>query len=167
VSEHLALACESCPALAARRSGREAPIVAEHRVEASPQAIHAFLADLSNHRHLTDRYLRLRDVAPGGRGGHIVVGTPLGLRRTAKTEVTTVRAPFRFGGTAMIGRRTSARVDWTIEPCDDGARVALRAVVLSAGPLDRALLAVGGRAWLRRSFRRALERLDGALVAAT
>jgi polyketide cyclase/dehydrase/lipid transport protein len=166
VSERLALAWESCPALALRRPGRDATIAAEHRVARSPQAIHAFLADLSNHRHLTDRYLQLRDVAPGGRGGHIVVGTPLGLRRTARTDVTTVQAPFRFGGTAAIGRRTTARVDWTIEPAVDGACVRLQAIVLNAGPLDRALLAVGGRAWLRRRFRRALERLDGALVAA-
>jgi polyketide cyclase/dehydrase/lipid transport protein len=169
MTKQLALAWESCPAAWTRGvAGGErstAVISAERRVERSAEVIHAFLADLSNHRHLTDHYLRLRDVAPDGRGARLVVGAPLGVRRTARTAVTTLRVPTRFGGTAAVGRRTLARVDWTIEPEGDGSRVALRAVVLRAGPLDRLLLAAGGRRWLRRRFRRVLARLDAALVA--
>jgi hypothetical protein len=165
MGDRVAVALEPCGALRERPYGLG--IEASRVVERSPEDIHAFIAELENHRVLTGRHLRLQEVAPGGRGGRIVMRGPLGVRRTAATEVTVVRAPGRFGGVAVVGPRTRARVDWTIEAAaGGGSRVELRAVVLDAGPLDRMLLKAGGRGWLRRRFRDTLRRLDGALGAA-
>jgi hypothetical protein len=44
-------------------------------------------------------------------------------------------------------------------------RVRLAAKVRSAGPLDRLLLAAGGRAWLRRRFTVTLSRLAQTVAA--
>ncbi|HEY3019321.1 MAG TPA: SRPBCC family protein [Solirubrobacteraceae bacterium] len=139
---------------------------ADHVVAHPPERVYAFLAQLDNHWHLSDRYLRLERVSGDGRGGRIVIRTPLGLRRTARTVVTTAREPHAFGGTAVVGRRTRAQARWSIEPLDDGARVGLEAIVSSASTPDRLLLALGGRWWLRRSFARVLARLADALEQA-
>jgi hypothetical protein len=50
-------------------------------------------------------------------------------------------------------------VRWTIEPDGDGSLVTLSATVDRATALDRAVLALGGRRWLRRGFRAALAQL--------
>jgi hypothetical protein len=133
---------------------------AERVVAYAPSTVYAYLARLANHYQLGDRYLRLASIDVDQRGGQIVIGSPVGIRRTASTKVTTAFAPERLGGTASVGRRTRADVVWTIEPAGDHSRVTLRATVLSAGPVDRALIALGGRWWLRRRFRAALTRLD-------
>jgi len=138
-------------------------VSADHVVPHPPERVYAFLAQLENHWRLSDRYLRLERVSGDGRGGRIVIGTPLGLRRTARTTVTTAREPHAFGGTAVVGRRTRAQARWSIEPLQDGARVGLQATVSSVSTLDRLLLALGGRWWLRRRFDRVLARLAAAL----
>ena len=40
-----------------------------------------------NRWHLKDRYPRLERLSADRQGGRIVIGTPLGLRRTARTTV--------------------------------------------------------------------------------
>jgi hypothetical protein len=135
------------------------PITATRTLPHAPATVFAFLADLEKHWRLTDRYLHLDEIAPDGRGARISIRSPIGLRRTARTEVTTVVAPERFGGIASVGRRTAARVVWHVQPHEDGARVELEATVLEASPGDRLLLALGGRPWLRRRFEVALARL--------
>lgn len=134
----------------------------ERRVPQQPRQVHAFLAELDNHWQLSDRYLRLDRLDADSGGGRIVISSPVGLRRTARTTVTS-RDELRLAGAARVGRRTTARVHWTIEPHDSGARIRLGATVLSAGPLDRALLALGGRWWLHRRFDRVLVLLADAL----
>ena len=66
-------------------------------------------------------------------------------------------------GLAEIGEPdespTRARVSWTLAGRLAQTRVLLKAEIEQAQPLDRLLLALGGRAWLRRSFDRTLERL--------
>lgn len=128
-----------------------------------PERVYAFIARLDNHWHLDDRYLRLEHVSPDRREGRIVIRTPLGLRRTARTTVTTACEPTRFGGTATVGRRTTASVNWNIESHEDGADIALEAKVLAARPLDRLLLVLGGSRWLRCRFHRVLNHLADAL----
>jgi hypothetical protein len=100
----------------------------------------------------------------GKSGGRVRVKGPLGLSRSARTEVVEAVAPIdgkgRLRGRAQIGRGTVGLVAWELEPTSGGGtRVRLSASVPTAGVFDRTLLAVGGRAWLRMLFRRALRRL--------
>jgi hypothetical protein len=132
-------------------------------VPESPERIYAFLAELDNHWHLSDRYLRLESLRADRRGGRISIRVPGGIRRTARTKVTTAIAPHRLGGIATVGARTRAHTDWSIEPSGSGARVSLQVGVSTSHGIDRLLLAVGGRWWLRRRFHRVLARLACAL----
>jgi hypothetical protein len=132
-------------------------------VHHSPARVYAFLARLDNHWHLGGRALRLSTLDANGRGGRILLGTALGLRRSARTAVTTALEPHRLCGVAHVGRNTRAHVQRSIEPTPHGARVALESTICSVGLVDRALLALGGRWWLRRAFRRTLDALAGAL----
>jgi hypothetical protein len=84
---------------------------------------------------------------------------PLGLSRTAHTHVTASREPRLLIGVAELQGGTRARVSWTLAGRVSQTRVRLAADVEHAAPIDRLLLALGGRVWMRRTFRRALERL--------
>ena len=139
------------------------PLSADRLVRQPPELVYAFLAELENHWRLDDRHLRLERLNHDGRGGRIVISGPLGLRRAARVSLTDTEPPRRVTGSAAIGRRTEARVTWEIEPEEQGARVTLEALALSAGPIDRLLLASGGRWWLRRRFRSVLVQLASAL----
>jgi hypothetical protein len=132
---------------------------AERVVTAAPEAVYGFLADLSNHYLISVRRLDLVALSPGHTGGRIVIRGPLGIRRTARTAVTWARPVTAFGGTALVGRRTRAAVDWSVRDCAEGARVTLTARLDRAGPVDRLLLALGGRRWLARCFTHTLARL--------
>jgi hypothetical protein len=138
-------------------------VCASTLVPQAPERVYAFVADLENHSRLSERYMRLEGLRPDGRGGRVSIRTPFGLRRTARTSVTAATAPYRFGGTAAVGRRTRAHAYWTIEPSEHGARVGLEATVCDAGWVDRLLLAIGGRWWLRRRFRHVLAGLASVL----
>lgn len=70
-----------------------------------------------------------------------------------------VAPPHEMRGTGRIGRRTSGRVTWRLTEEGAGTRVHLSAGVDDASPLDRAFLALGGRAWLERRFLDVLRRL--------
>jgi hypothetical protein len=132
-------------------------------VHHTPARVYAFLARLDNHWHLGGRALRVATLDEDGRGGRIVVTAPLGLRRTARTAVTTAHEPHRLGGIAHVGRNTRAHVQWSIERTPRGARVALESTICSIGAIDRLSLVLGGRWWLRRAFRRTLDALANAL----
>lgn len=131
---------------------------------APAQAVYRFLESLANHALIMDRRLRLDGVASGGRGARIAIRGPLGLRRTARTMVTRLVPPSRFGGTAAVGRRTFAHVDWRIRGTAAGSDVTLTALIVCAGRLDRLLLRLGGRWWLGRSFDRAVALLAAAMA---
>jgi hypothetical protein len=66
-----------------------------------------------------------------------------------------------MAGSAQVGGRTRARVTWTLEPDGDAGstNVTLAATVEDAAPLDRLLLAAGGRAWIESRFARILSTL--------
>jgi hypothetical protein len=121
------------------------------------------VAHLDNHWHLSDRFLRLEGLNDERRGGRIVIAGPLGVRRTAHTTVTTEHEQHQFGGVAAVGHRTRALAHWRIEPTPHGARVVLESTIASVGALDRLLLVLGGRWWLRRGFARVLARLAETL----
>ena len=88
-----------------------------------------------------------------GPGGTVRMRGPLGLRRTAHTTVTAMREPRLLIGIAELPGGTRARVSWTLAGRLGQTRVRLAAHVEHAAPLDRALLRLGGRVWLRRRFR--------------
>jgi hypothetical protein len=57
-------------------------------------------------------------------------------------------------------------VAWTLHEQRDGATVVrLAATVVRAGPLDRAVLALGGASWMRRLFAATLARLAARFAA--
>lgn len=84
---------------------------------------------------------------------------PLGLSRIARTRVLSADEPRELRGRAEIGPDTVGAVRWTIEPSGGGSRVTLSAEVESAGLVDRAILALGGRRFLQRGFGEALAQL--------
>jgi len=61
------------------------------------------------------------------------------------------------------GAAERATVSWSLEPRGEGTRVRLHVGVERASLADRALLTLGGRAWLRRRLAAALARLDEAV----
>jgi hypothetical protein len=81
------------------------------------------------------------------------------LRRHARTWLEADEHASRLVGTAVVGRRTVARVTWALTPIPGGTDVALTACILAASPLDRVLLVVAAP-WLRRRFLAAIVRLE-------
>lgn len=128
-----------------------APIAAGGVVPAPREAVFAFLADLDNHWLVTGRWIAVVRLDGDGDGGRVRIQGPLGLRRTAHTRVLHADPPARLEGSATLGR-TVARVRWELSDHHDATLVRLEAEVERAGPLDRLLLAAGGRRWLRRRF---------------
>jgi carbon monoxide dehydrogenase subunit G len=128
-------------------------------VPASPDDVFDFLSDLENHWRLTGRRVEVLGLNGDRDGGSVRIRGPLGLHRTARTKVTASRSPRLILGVAELPGGTRARVSWTLAPHARETRVALVAEVEKAAPLDRLMLAVGGRRWMAQVFERALERL--------
>jgi uncharacterized protein YndB with AHSA1/START domain len=144
-----------------------ADVEAAALVPAPPEDVFAFLSDLRNHWRLADRFVEVLTLesSDGGcaDGGRVRVRGPLGLRRTVTTRVVAARAPRLLIGTAELASGTRARVSWVIAGRLGSSRVRLAAELEQARPLDRLLLAAGGRWWLRRRFASTLERLGREL----
>jgi uncharacterized protein YndB with AHSA1/START domain len=132
----------------------ESILHAEGHVPASPEEVFDFLSDLGNHWLMADRFIEVvrLDGTPGeaATGGTVRMHGPLGIRRTAITRVTGQERPKMMTGTADLRGGTRARVTWSFVPDGDGTTVRLAAEVQKAGPLDRMLLTLGGKAWFRR-----------------
>lgn len=124
-------------------------------VAAPPEEVFRFLSRLENHWRIAGRFLdvvSLDEESHGAAGGTVRMRGPLGVRRSARTTVTALRAPRLLIGVAELPGGTRARVSWTLAGRLGQTRVRLAAHVEHASPLDRTLLAMGGRAWLRRRF---------------
>jgi hypothetical protein len=137
-------------------------IRAARELSAPAAGLYDFLATLDNHWLLTDRFVsleRLHGPVDSRTGGEITIRGPLGLRRHARTWLEAEHGGSRLVGTAAVGRRTLARVTWTLTEIPGGTNVELTASILDASPADRALLLVAGP-WLRRRFLAAIERLE-------
>ena len=133
-------------------------------IPTAPEDVFRVLGRLEHHWELTDGSIEVLVLDRGPNGGRAVGGRlrlrgPLGIRRTVRARILSVEAPHRLDGRAEVGRSTAVRIRWAVLRRGEGSIVALSAIVLRAGMLDRALLALGGRRWLRRRFRRALGRL--------
>jgi uncharacterized protein YndB with AHSA1/START domain len=128
------------------------PIAASGIVPAPPTTVFAFLAELENHWLVADRWIHVVRLDGDGDGGRVRIDGPLGLRRTAHTRVLRADPPRALEGRATLGG-TVARVRWELREQHGGATfVRLEAELERATPLDRLLLAAGGRAWLQRRF---------------
>jgi uncharacterized protein YndB with AHSA1/START domain len=142
-------------------------MAAEGIVAAPPEAVFAYLAELEHHWQLTDHRVEVLSLEPApGSGdgappqrGTVRMRGPLGIGRTARTAVESADPPHGMSGSAALSGGTLARVNWTLSPDGGSTRVRLSAQVESVSMLDRALLALGGRAWMQRMFAGALERL--------
>lgn len=134
-------------------------IAASAQLDQPPERVFAFLSDLRNHWRLSQRFAELEQLDGDEAGGRVRIRGPLGLSRVARTRVLAAEEPRELRGRAEIGRGTAGAVRWTIDPHGDGSRVTLSAVVERARPVDRAILALGGRRYLRRGFAEALEQL--------
>jgi hypothetical protein len=148
--------------------GTKGELAAVGFVPARPDAVFGFLADLENHWLLADRFIEVLalDGPPGARhGGLVRMHGPLGLTRTATTRVEAAHPSHLMIGAAEIGARTTACVSWALIPDADGASVRLTATLDRAGLLDRLLLMLGGRWWMRRRFVAVLERLAERFAA--
>ena len=143
--------------------GTAADIEATAVIPAAPEQVFAFLSDLANHWRLVDSYVEVIELhGPEGGApdsGVVRLRGPLGVRRTVSTRVTALHSPRLIIGVAELGDGTRARVSWTLAPRAGRTHVRLEAEVQYASALDRLLLALGGRAWLRRRFAFGLERL--------
>ncbi|MFL5968676.1 MAG: SRPBCC family protein [Gaiellaceae bacterium] len=139
------------------------PLTATADVAHPPDAVFTFLSDLRNHWRLEPHFLELEGMGPGG--GRVRVRGPLGLSRAAETAVVGAERPRLLTGTARIGRGTEGLVRWEIVPVPGSSRVTFSADVVRASALDRVLLVLGGRWWLLRIVRRAVERLGASIDA--
>ncbi len=143
-------------------------IRASHLVRADAADLFAFLADLENHWAIAGRFVDVVDLTgpPRARtGGRVRIRGPLGLRRTAHTQVDYARPVEEMGGSARIGATTTARVQWRLRPQGDATAVTLAAKIEQTGRFDRLLLALGGRTWLRQRFKSTLQALEARLAA--
>jgi uncharacterized protein YndB with AHSA1/START domain len=139
-------------------------IAASRTISAPPERVFDFLSDLHNHWRLEPHLVELEHLDPDGDGGRVRLRGPFGLGRTALTRVEKGVPGSRLRGRADIGRGTVGRVAWDIEPAGGGSRVALSAVVERAGLLDRLILGLGGRRYLRQILARTLENLERELA---
>jgi polyketide cyclase/dehydrase/lipid transport protein len=142
-------------------------VEAATEVPAPADRVFAYLSDLGNHWQLADRWIEVLELgrppgAPQGAPpdrGRVRMRGPLGVGRTATTAVEAAHPNSSMEGTARMGRGTAARVRWELAARGGVTEVRLSAGIEDAGALDRALLALGGRAWLARRFESVLERL--------
>ena len=141
---------------------------ATRSVAAEAEEVFAFLADLEHHWLIADRFVDVvkLDGSPGARnGGRVRLRGPFGLRRTARTRVEVARPPEEMSGAAELSGGTVAHVRWLLRRADGRTVITLGATIENAGRLDRLLLGLGGRAWLRSRFDGALDALERHLAA--
>jgi hypothetical protein len=139
-------------------------------VPAPPARVFALLGDLREHWRLAGRWIDVLSLdrstsapGPGPDGGLVRMRGPLGIGRTVRTRVVRAEPVRRLEGVAEVGRRTRARISWTLTELHGSTEVSLAATVEEAGLIDRLLLAVGGRAWLRRRLAATLARLSASV----
>ncbi len=137
-------------------------IDAERAIAHPPERVFEFLADLRNHWRLQEGTFVAVD-AVADDGGTIRLQGPLGLSRRVETKVLEADPPRRVAGRADLRGGTVGLVAWDIRPASGGSAVRLSAEVSQASLADRIVLVLGGRAWLRRLFGRALVALEDTL----
>jgi uncharacterized protein YndB with AHSA1/START domain len=144
------------------------PIATSRLVAAPPATVFRYLEDLANHARLARRTAELTklDRRPGHLDRAIVrLRGPLGVRRTAATELVRTEPPRLLVGRARLRSHTGVSVRRTIAPAPAGGVVSVSATIDAAGPLDSLVLHLGGRSWIARRFSLALDSLAAQLHA--
>ena len=150
-----------------RSASRSSPVADGDRIEATrvvaaaPEAVFSFLASLENHWKLAARWVEVVSIEDGS--GRVRIRGPLGIHRTVRTTVVDAQPSHVMHGTAELSGGTLARVAWELGEDTGGTTVRLSAEVERASGGDRVLLALGGRAWMKRRFDAILEQLDEQL----
>ncbi len=133
-------------------------------ISAPPERVFNYLRHLDRHWALTGpRAVPLR-AQDDGDGYVLRLRGPVGIRRTVRTRIVSLRQPALLVGRVEAGPRTRATLSWSITRCPGGSRVVLAARTQSLGWGDRLLLAAGGRWWLARTLRGALRSLQARLA---
>jgi hypothetical protein len=132
------------------------PVVARAEVAIPRDELYALLADLREHWRLAGGWVEPLEL--GDDGGVVRLRGPLGLRRTVRTRLAERVPGERLAGEASVGR-TRADISWSFASASPSTIVTLRAEITRAAPLDRLLLAAGGRRWLQKRFATTLQRL--------
>jgi uncharacterized protein YndB with AHSA1/START domain len=129
-------------------------ITAAGAVEAPAAAVFDFLADLRNHWALAPGRIEEVDASlDPANGGTVRMRGPLGIFRTATTQVVEAERPRVLRGRAAIGPRTRAEIEWLLEPADAAeTTVRLSATVVATSGWDGLILRLGAGIWLRRLF---------------
>jgi len=145
------------------------PITRARVIQRSQSDIFETLAILRNHWGLSDGFeVRAVRVSPAGeqQGATVRVRGPFGLRRTVRTTLTAAVPPARIDGEARAGR-SRVHVSWALrEVSPDRTYVELALRVTRIGPVDRLLLAAGGRLWLHHELAVVLAGLERAVAHA-
>ncbi len=135
-------------------------------ISAPPERVFEYLGSLDRHWALIGpRAVPLR-AAPGGGGYVLRLRGPLGIRRTVRTRIVSLREPALLVGRVEAGRRTRGTLSWSVSRCSGGSRVVLAARTDALGMADRLLLLGGGRWWLARTLRIALRSLEARMSSA-
>jgi hypothetical protein len=130
-------------------------------ISAAPEEVFGFLRTLDNHIALMPDAPQSGTV--GRDGARIRLHGPLVIRRTVRAQLGYTHSPDSIVGRVETGRSTRGTVRWSIQRSDRGSWVEVVAAAEHLGGLDRLLPFVGGRRWLGRSLRLALERLEERL----
>jgi hypothetical protein len=143
-------------------------ISARRALPVGPEEAFAFLSLAHNHRRLVTAQVGLCELhlTDDGElhGALMVLRGPLWLRRAARTRVVSTRRPEHLAGAARVGSGTEVEVRWDLDGADPEAAVAiLTATVTRLATIERVLLAIGGRAWVKRLFAATLDQLAAEL----
>ena len=160
VPAHVRLPLDSLPTssgIGGASVRRVRPVAARRHVPRPRDELYALLADLRSHWQLAGRWVQ--PLALRADGGVVRVRGPLGLRADDQDHAD--RDAAARGGR----RRGRDRVHPRRRPLAAGAPTArarwsrCAPTCVAAGPVDRALLALGGRRWMRARFAATLKRL--------
>ena len=148
---------------------RVRPIVASRLIRAPADQVLRFLADLENHARLAPGLVELVSLERGPdlcTRALVELRGPLGIKRTATTELVPTRVADSIAGRASVGKGTLVSVVWRIRRRATGSAVTLCATLDATRPLDAVLLRLGGRRWLAKRFAVALDHLSDQFALA-
>ena len=131
-------------------------------VPAPPEAVFSKLIDLDAHPRLAWPHIEIEDLhGPLGArtGGVVRLNGPLGVRIRARTAVGTASYARELSGTARTDTGTTGTLTWRLEPSGSQTLVTAHLTADARTLRDRCLLRLGGRRWLRRRLRTAIDRL--------
>jgi uncharacterized protein YndB with AHSA1/START domain len=140
-------------------------------VSAPREQVFDYLQDIANHREFTDHYLvdwhltRIDSVGRGA-GARFRVKAPGNRFSWGDSTFAEVERPHRIVEIGRTGKnnRIRTRGVYDLAPAASGStRVSFTLETVPATLSDRVMEGLGGRAWLRRKNRRALQRLRGIL----